>query len=57
MNRARRRRLGIAEAMPLIFPPRPVRTLLAHSVALACANWRNADRITPEWWAQALERR
>lgn len=33
------------------------RTVLAHSIRLACANWHQADRVTPEWWASALEAR
>ncbi len=37
--------------------PRPRRTILAHSVRLACANWAQADRVSAEWWARALEAR
>lgn len=37
--------------------PRPRRTVLSHSIRLALANWAQADRVTPDWWARALEAR
>lgn len=45
---------GVRRMMSTVRPPR---TILAHSIRLACANWHQADRVTPEWWARALEAR
>lgn len=61
MNRAQRRRakdthFAVNNHTPSVFL-RPQRTLLAQSVRLACANWHQADRVTPDWWASALEAR